>query len=240
MEKLKIVFVVTVLAIGGIIVSCGDKNTNPLQPILPDDPTAKGRTVIFHEDFEKTQTAFSEDYKPLIYIEGLMTLTNKLVHGGKQSITTDSNNTGIKLPLETYITDSIAGIEFYLYATQLQESDFIVTMAQAGSSPNGLSMLLGMGIGKSDSLMLYYQQPYPAALIEKNIAPFECNKWNKCNVEYNFKNDTLTCFLNNKVVYAYKPDEDPMQFGMFAVFRDNAGSNGPKNYYADDVTIYQR
>jgi hypothetical protein len=238
MQNFQIFFAAAALAIGGIIMSCGENN-NPLQP-LSDDPTAKGRTVIYREDFEETPDVFSENYKPLIYWQGLMSLTNTHSHGGKKSITSDSNNTGIKMPLETYITDSIAGIEFYLYATKPQGANFIVAMGQAGSSPNGLSMILGMGIGKSDSLMLYYQQPYPADLVEKNLASLEFNKWNKCNVEYNFKNDTLTCFLNNTVVYSYKPDEDPMQVGQFVVLRDSLGSNGPKDYYADDVTIYQR
>ena len=214
-------FAMAAVATGGIIVSCTEKNN-------PSGTTVTPRNVIFSENFEGNADSVLANYMPLVPGQAKMPITNAIAFSGKQSLTSDSDNTGIKDFIGTPIEDSIAGIEFYLYAAAPQEIDFIAGMAQSGSAANGLSMLLGMGIDKSDSLKLYYQQTYPDPLIEKNLAPLGYKKWYKCNVEYDFNDSMLTCSLNDAVVYK-QPASSPMQISHFVAMRDSIGSQGPRS-----------
>jgi hypothetical protein len=230
---------VAAAALGTITLSCS-KKSSPIGPVIP----AGG--VIFNEGFEEHPDSLGLLYAQVSYASnwGLMTITDSAAHAGKQSLTCDSNCTGIKGTIGTEIEDSTAGIQFYLMAKKPEETDFSAGLAQLGSAGNGLFAFVGMGIDKSDSFTCFYQQQPDngnsgTGMIQKNVVPLGFNKWYKCNIEYNYGNDTATYFLNGAVVY--KVDFGGMQaISDFFAIRDSLGSQGPKDYYLDDITVYKK
>lgn len=181
-------------------------------------------------------------YKQVTYALGQakMSISKQYAHSGNGSLTSDSNNTGIKCVIDPAIMDSIAGLQFYLMATKRSQTNTIAMMARPGSSANGLFTIMGMGISKSDSLELFYENaPDDPSNFYKNFAQFELNKWYKCKIEYNYNNSTLMYYLDDKLVYT-KAAPDPMTLSVFVVMRDGLGAQGPSGYYIDDVYIYKR
>jgi len=100
-----------------------------------------------------------------------------------------------------------------------------------------------MGIDKSDSLWYTLQKSdNPQAdsdLVYKNFAALEFNKWYKCAIEYDFNLQKATYFLNGLVVYTRSAPGIHV-LDMFITMRDELGSQGPKDYFIDDITIYKR
>jgi hypothetical protein len=176
-----------------------------------------------------------------------MSVSSAVAHSGVYSLTSDSNNTGVRKWLDNPISDSIAGMEFYLMAKTSGHIDFhaaIVTMGtSAGMLNNGFSAVLGMGVDMSDSLWYTFQKyDNPQAdsdLVHKNFEALEFNKWYKCAVEYDFTAQALTYYLNNTAVYT-RSAPGIKKLDMFITERDSLGSTGPKEYYIDDITIYKR
>ena len=204
--------------------------------------------IISFDGFEGNNldsAGYMKIYNPAAY--GWMSVTTKAAHTGAYSLTSDSNNTGLRKWLDSPISDSIAGLAFYLKASQSGKTDFfaaIVTMGtSAGMLDNGFSTVLGMGIDKSDSLWYTFQKyDDPQAdsdLIRKNFAPLEFNRWYKCAVEYDFTAKTLTYFLDGAVVFT-RSAPGIRKLDMFITYRDGLGAQGPKDYFIDDITIYKR
>jgi hypothetical protein len=205
--------------------------------------------VIFSEGFEGTNlidAGFRVAYRGPDY--GWMVATTKAAHTGAHSLTSDSNKTGIRrlLTVEQFVTDSIAGLEFYLMALKAQQSECYAAMGQGGNSwgmlPNGWQTVFGMGIDKSDSLWCMYEKySNPQAdtdLVHKKIAALETNKWYKCTIEFDFNESKLTYSLDDKVVYTKGAPNRTIE--EFIVYRDTLGPPGPTDYFFDDVTMYKR
>jgi hypothetical protein len=231
--------IIAAVAVGGIVVTC---NNNPTTP--PPHP----RHVILSEGFEGNNldsAGYTKIYNPRAY--GPMSITTNAAHSGTYSLTSDSNNTGLRKWLDSAISDSIAGLEFYLMAANAGQTDFfaaIVTMGtSAGMLNNGFSTVLGMGIDKSDSLWYTFQKyDNPQAdsdLVYKNFAALEFNKWYKCTMEYDFAAQKLTYSLDDRVVFT-KGASGIAKLDMFITMRDSVGAQGPKDYFIDDITIYKR
>jgi hypothetical protein len=194
--------------------------------------------VILSEGFEGDLSS----YRQITYMtgQGLMSITTQQAHSGKGSLTSDSNNTGIKRMIDPSIDDSIAGLLFYLMAAKASQTNFLVAICKPGSSANGLFTIMGMGIDMSDSLRCVYEDaPADPSNKYKNIAPLSLNTWYKCKIEYGYSAATLTYFLNDAVVYAIAAPS-PMTLHTFVVMRDSLGAAGPSEYYIDDVAIYKR
>jgi hypothetical protein len=195
-------------------------------------------TIILSEGFEGDLSG----YKQIVYdgTQGLMSLSTQQAHSGKGSLTSDSNNTGIKAMIDPSIDDSIAGLQFYLKATKASHTNSIVALCKMGSSANGLYTIMGMGIDKSDSLKYVYESaPADPSNEYKKFAPLTLNTWYKCKIEYDYSAATLTYFLNDAVVHTI-PAPNPMTLHTFVVMRDSLGAAGPSDYYIDDVAIYKR
>jgi hypothetical protein len=170
----------------------------------------------------------------------MMSISTQYAHSGKCSLTSDSNNTSIKKGISPSIDDSIAGLQFYLRATKLAHTDFIVAICKPGSSANGLFTIMGMGIDKSDSLRYVYEEdPLDPINEHKNFAALTLNKWYKCKIEYDYSDTTLTYFLDDSTVYT-RTAPSPMTLQTLVVMRDSLGAQGPSGYYIDDITIYKR
>lgn len=233
--------IIGVVAGGGIVITCNN-NHNPTTP--PPHP----RNVILFDGFEGNNldsAGYTKLYNPRAY--GPMSITNKAARTGAYSLTSDSNNTGLRKWLDNPISDSIAGLEFYLMAAQSGQTDFfaaIVTMGtSAGMLDNGFSTVLGMGIDKSDSLWYTFQKyDDPQAdsdLVHKTFAALEFNKWYKCTMEYDFAAQKLTYSLDDRVIFT-KGASGIAKLDMFITMRDSLGTQGSKDYFIDDITIYKR
>jgi hypothetical protein len=227
--------VCTVVAAGAVLIFMGcNKQTDPAGPIPP------ARSVIFSEGFE-TDLA---NYSQVTYMPGwsIMSISTAAAHASSaQSLTSDTNLSGIKRAFYPGIEDSIAGLEFYLMAKQAGQTDFYVALATSGSSFNGLFTIMGMGIDKSDSLWYIYENtPTDSASMEHtNFAPLGFNIWYKCNIEYEFSTSTLTYSLNDSVIHT-RTVPTTNAIPLFVAMRDSVGAQGPKEYYIDDVTVYKR
>lgn len=220
------------VAVCGISIMCNkDSGTTIMQ-----------RNAVFSEGFELTDLS-NAGYMQLTYVsgQGMMSISTNAAHSGSSSLTSDSNNTGIRKSLNDAIYDSIAGLEFYLMAKKAEHINFFAAIARPGSSVNGLFTIMGIGIDKSDSLQYIYEnEPGDTVNNEhKNFAAIVFNKWYKCNIEYDFSNTTLSYYVDGSVVYT-KSAPNPMSLQMFVTIRDSSGVQGAKEYYIDDVTVYKR
>jgi hypothetical protein len=238
MRKSRMVCAMAAAALCAMAVSCGKKDTNPVKP--PDQPLGN---VILSEGFEGDSTYLgSNNYRQITYSpeQGLMSISTQHPKTGSGSLTSDSNNTGIKKLLEPSIDDSIAGLQFYLMATQAAQTNFIAALCKPGSSANGLFAIYGMGIDQSDSLKYVFENA-PGDIINehKNFAALTLNKWYKCKIEYDYADTTLTYYLDDAVVYT-RTAPSPMTLQIFVVMRDGLGAQGPSGYYIDDVCVYKR
>ena len=205
--------------------------------------------VIFSEGFEGNNldsAGFRVAYRGPDY--GWMIITTNAAHSGTHSLASDSNKTGIRkiLPVDQFINDSIAGLEFYLMAAKAGQTEVYSAFGQGGNSlgmlKNGWQTVFGMGIDTSDSLWcLYEKYSNPQAdsdLVHKRCGALEENKWYKCNIEYDFAAMMLTYSLNDMVVYTKSAPNRTIE--EFIVYRDTCGTQGPKEYYFDDITMYKR
>jgi hypothetical protein len=194
--------------------------------------------VILSEDFEGTL----ENYRQLLYTpgQGMMSISALHARAGKGALTADSNNTSIKKALDPSITDSIAGLRFFLMATKAAHTGFFASLCKNGSSRTGMVTFIGMGIDTSDSIECLYEDLLNGNAVEhRNVAALTLNKWYKCAVEYDFTTDTLTYFLDDAIVHKrYMPD--PSLLSYFVAMRDDAGEQGVSGYYMDDVVVYKR
>jgi hypothetical protein len=232
------VYAIAAVALCAMVVSCSKKTTNPVKP--PDQPLGN---VILSEGFEGDSTYLdSNNYRQITYgpAQGRMSISTEHAHSGKSSLTSDSNNTGIKKGISPSIDDSIAGLQFYLMATMAAHTDFIVAICKPGSSANGLFTIIGMGIDMSDSLKYVYENTPGDPINEhKNFSALTLNKWYKCKIEYDYSDTTLTYFLDNDTVYT-RTAPSPMTLQTLVAIRDSLGAKGPSGYYVDDIIVYKR
>ena len=231
MKKFYAVCAIAAVALGGLLICCDKKDASSAPP-------APERNAVLSEGFENGIS----DYMQVTYApeQGLMSVSTNYAHSGTHSLTSDSNNTGIRKSLDDPISDSIAGLEFYLMAKKAERTNFVAVIARSGSSANGLYTILGMGIDKSDSLKYIYEyQPDDTSNEHKNFAALEYDKWYKCNIEYDFNDSTVTYFLDGRIVHT-RSTPNLIALTSFVIMRDSLGSPGPKDYYVDDVTIYKR
>ena len=227
MKMSKLFCILAMVAIGAMLIRCNSAS-----------PTSSPSfaNVLLSEGFESDAALSALTFAPGW---GNMSKSTAHAHSGKYSLTSDSNQTGIKEPFDL-IADSIAGLQFYLMATTAEHINFFGALARSGSAWNGLYAILGLGISQSDSLMYVYQYaPNDSTNEQKCFAPLQFNKWYQCNVEFNFTTSVLTYSVDGKVV-GTKNTDNMMMLGLFVTTRDNLGSQGPKGYYMDDVTIYKK
>lgn len=235
MRTFQMVYAIAAAAIGAMFIMCNN-DKGPTDP--PDNPEPPPGNVILSEGFEGDLS----NYRQITYTpeQGLMSISTQHPKTGSGSLTSDSNNTSIKRIIEPSIEDSIAGLQFYIMATNAAHTDFFAAICKLGSGPDGgLITKYGMGIDKSDSLN-YICYDYLNSINErKNFAPLTLNKWYKCRIEYDYTDTTLTYYLDNDTVYTGL-SPNPVTLQYFVVIRDNLGAPGAAGYYVDDVVIYKR
>jgi hypothetical protein len=226
------VYMLAAAAIVGMFTMCNN-DTGPTAPANTPPPGS----VIFSDGFETD----SAPLQSLTYAPGWGTMAKSTAHAhsGTHSLTSDSNKTGNKETFST-ISDSTAGVQFYVMATKAEQINFIGAIARSGSSWNGLYAILGMGIGASDSLCCFFQYDPTIGSEQINIAPLQFNKWYQCRIENNFATNVITYFIDGKIAATKTTTSSMMNLSLFVTIRDELGSPGPKGYYFDDLTVYKR
>jgi len=230
MKMFRIVCAITAAAMGAVLMWC-NTSTGPTNP-----PDKVPGNVLLSEGFETDSTPLQQfTYAPSW---GIMSRVTGHAHTGKYSLTSDSGKTGTRKSFDL-ISDSIAGVQFYVMATKAEQINFFGAIGMSGSAWNDMSVIFGMGIGKFDSLQYYYQrQAGDSTNEQKSFAPLQFNKWYQCRIEYDFNTSILSYFLDGAVVKTITTSI--MGFTRFVTFRDELGSPGPRGYYIDDISVYKR
>jgi len=173
--------------------------------------------------------------------------------GGTHAITTDSGSTALiyRLSDAAIILDSIAGVEFYIMAKALGQANLTLEIGKTNGSSGGLASGFGIGFDQNDSIKCMFED-FIDGRKDTMIAPIQLNKWYKCVVEVDFRTTkTITYYINDvKVRTLPFPSSSFNQIDRLLVLRglgdvdqNNSlipASEGPKQYYADDIFLYQR
>jgi hypothetical protein len=232
-----IVYVVVTAAAVVLFIGCSKKSSGPTAPENP--PPVKN--VIFTDDFEN---GLSSDWNQLIYQIGwtMMSIASDCGHSPTHSLTSTDSMAGLKRQIYPSIMDSIAGLEFFLLAKQNEHIDFYAALATTGSSANGLAIVMGLGLSKTDSLMYVYQAGPDSVSHKVAFAAPTFNTWYKCNIEYDFNTSIITYSLNDTVIHQQTVPAvvAPPAIQWVVTVRENPGIEGLKQYYIDDVTLYKR
>ena len=209
----------------------------------PAGPAVQPRNVIFTENFENADSV-SSNWLKIIWQQGwtAMSTSTDYAHSPTHSLASIDSMTGSKRSITPPISDSIAGLEFYLSAKKNEHIDFFGCLATTGSSINGLAIVMGMGISKTDSLMWVYQSgaDSAAAIHKVGFAVPTLNTWYKCKIEYSFKTSIITYSLNDAIVHQQTVQVAPPAIQWVITDRESPGVQGPKQYYLDDFTVYTR
>lgn len=232
MKRFPVISAIAAAVTAATVLMCNN-GTGPAK----DEDIVPGN-VILSEEFEGDLS----NYRQIVYTpgNGMMSISTQHARFGKGSLTSDSNNTGIKCAIDPAIMDSIAGLQFYLMATQAAHTNFLAALCKPGSSANGLFTIIGMGIDKSDSLQTVYEEfPFDPAREYRKFAALALNIWYKCKIEYNYTDTTLTYFVDDAVVYQ-RGASNPMTLSVFVAMRDSIGAQGPSGCYIDNVSVYKR
>ena len=241
MRTSRMVYAITVAAIGGMVIMC-NQNKAPTDP--PDNPEPPPGNVILSEGFEGCQNNQLDTinlYRKITYdpAQGWMSISTQHARSGMCSLTSDSNNTSVKRRMDPYIEDSIAGLQFYLMATGAAHTNLFAAICKPGSSRDGLVTKYGMGIDKSDSLAYVYEDYLNSINERTTFAPLTINKWYKCKIEYDYSDTTLSYSVDDTVISS-QPAPNPLTLQALVVIRDSLGVQGQSGYYIDDICIYKR
>ena len=218
-------------------------NSNPAAPV-------DQRNVIFTEGFEGGQAELDTIWtRYLITIEEgfytKMRLTTDTAHTGTHSITSDSNRTALEYDVFSRIESGIVGVEFFILAKSAGQTNFTISIGQNAGSTGGLGKEFGLGFDQTDSVKCVFFDDRGVGENDAMISPIQLNHWYKCNVEVDFTSQKITYYLDNAKVRTLPfPTQEMYGIDRLLVFRgfglNGEGAEGPKSYFADDITLYTK
>jgi hypothetical protein len=220
------------ISAGLLALQCGG-NSNPSGS---DDH----RSVIFSDNFENGLSKW-DVFRNGVYdtYDSLRTTTDAF-HGGSHSVVSDSNHCGIMKQFTSLVDTGDIYCEFYLMAKAAGQSDFMVSLAKPSGSSGGDSYLYGIGFGSNDSLLCaYFDYTDGTHMVHtKNIASIQADHWFKCVVEINYPAAKITWRVDDVVADTLTLPA-LMNIQVLKIYRDALGAQGPKQYFADDITMYR-
>jgi hypothetical protein len=237
------------VAMAFTMMSCGDKS-NPVAPVAGDAsvPIPAGVTTVFSEGFGGDLSNWDKTY--MINVGDFyspMRITTAAFHTGTHSITSDSNRSALQYELKTQIIAGTVGIQFYIMASAVGQTNFTVEFGQNAGSSGGLGKAFGIGFDKSDSIKTVYYDTYLGLSPEfdSTIAPIQPGHWYKCAVEVNLdaaaSPTAITWYIDGaKIQTRPLPTQELYGIDRLLVFRGIGGAEGPKPYYADDIVLYTK
>lgn len=239
----KVLFHGTLFFIIVLIIGCNN-DTNSVSPDSdPKPPVIPGRVVINDSTF--ADSSMYGPFKLTIFdpVTSLMRFNRSVGYYYKVSITSDSNNTSFVIPIFSSVVDSTIGLMFNLFAEKRFQTDFFFFLGQSNGSIGNTPYHIGIGFDRNDSVVyLASLHPYgDTSGIKKNIAPIAPGKWYFCAVEYNFKTEQATLYLDGRVVGIESlPGGQIYSFNRGIIYRDGRGRNGPAPYYLNHVVVYKK
>lgn len=212
-------------------------------------PSASSKTTVFSEGFEgdlvtNNWSQLSIPWDPPLY--SWLSITSAAAHGGTKSITSDSSRCGILASFShTKLSSGIVGLEFYLMAGVLSQSDFAALIVESGGSSDAGLHQYGFGFDSTDSIKTYDYDFFDTAQQNKNISKINANHWYKCVVEVDFSaTGAITYYLDDVLVRTVPMPSSNMFDGLdwLYVLRQNTGTGrqSPKPYYIDDIRVYTK
>jgi hypothetical protein len=222
-----------------IIAHCAKHN-----PVVA--PSTPSKTTVFSEGFEGDLIAnnwsqLSIPWDPPLY--SWLTITSAAAHGGTKSITSDSSRCGILASHSPKLDTGIVGLEFYIMASALAQSDFTALIVESGGSSDAGLHQYGFGFDSTDSIQANDYDFYDTTRQNKNIAKIQVNHWYKCVVEVDFsKTNLITYYLDDVLVRTVPIPSTLYGLDWLYVLRRNTGTgrHGPKPYYVDDISVYTK
>lgn len=228
------------LIAGLTIVGCSSKS-NPVSSSSLTGPA--GSTVVYADGFEGDLSKWEDHY--MINIGDNyphMRITTAAAHSGTHSITTDSNRTGLVYDLANRAETGTVGVQFYIMAQAAGQINFSVIIGQNAGSSGGLGKQFGIGFDSSGYIKTVMYDMFSGEN-DSLISAIQYGHWYKCVVEFNWTAATITFSIDgNKVRTMGLPTQDMMGIDRLLVFRgiDGSMSEGPKQYYADDIVLYTK
>jgi hypothetical protein len=230
---------VAALFLAGILAHCTKDNPASAPP----------KTKVFSEGFESDLTAnnwsqLSIPRDPPLY--SFLTISSAAAHGGLKSISSDSSRCGILASFSpAKLSSGIVGLEFYLMAGALAQSDFAALIVESGGSSDAGLHQYGFGFDSTDSIRTYDYDFYDTTRQNKNIAKIKANHWYKCVVEVDFGKTKIITYYLDDVLVRTVPVPDSKEFDgldWLYVLRQNTGTGrqSPKPYYIDDISVYTK
>jgi hypothetical protein len=239
----------------GIIALIGC-NTNPVATDTDQNPAApSGATLIvsdgFGGDLSKWMSKYMINENDFYYP---MRITDAAAHAGKHSLTTDSNRTALAYEIRATdrVEEGIVGTSFYIMTKATGQINFTVEMGQYGGSSGGLFKSFGMGFDARDSLKCTTFDNY-GGRTDKILGVIESNRWYKCKVEVDFTAQNAVYYLDDvKVWESTLPTVEMYGIDRLLVYRGEFAegqkpseysvlcSEGPKQYFIDDIIFYKK
>ena len=225
-----------------IIAHCA--KDNPV--VAPSTPT---KTTVFSEGFEgdlvtNNWNQLSIPWDPPLY--NWLTISSAAAHSGTKSITSDSSRCGILASFSpTKLNSGIVGLEYYIMASVLSQSDFAALIVESGGSSDAGLHQYGFGFDSTDSIKTYDYDFFDTAQQNKNVSKIQANHWYKCVVEVDFKTtNAITYYLDDVLVRTVPMPNSNSFDGLdwLYVLRQNTGTGrqSPKPYYVDDIKVYKK
>jgi hypothetical protein len=206
--------------------------------------------VIFNDGFEGDLSKWSSSYmlNPVDPRLPRMTITAATAHGGQHAITTDSNSTALMLVIDSTaafpkmkpIEDGVAGVEFYFMARSAGGINFTMEIGQNAGSSGGLGYCYGIGFDPSNRLKCTYSDLYNDLRNDSLYTPLEAGYWYKATIEVSFTAKTVNYYLDGVQIRTMPLHDGIFRLDRVLIFRGMDGAEGPKQYYADDLTLYTK
>jgi hypothetical protein len=212
-------------------------------PVQVDD----GRTVLFNEGFEGGLSKWEGMY--MVNAEEIYTkmrVSSDAAHGGKNSLTGDSNMTALYHVESNRVESGVVAVEFYMKATNPAKANFGVQIGQNPGSSGAVSPSFGIYFDPSDSIKCIFFTSWPSNDVQTMVAKIIPDHWYKCRVEVNFENSTALYYVDDQKVHTqtFTSEISLMGIDRVLVYRGKYGkdfsesTDGAKPYYVDDITFY--
>jgi hypothetical protein len=233
-----------VACIAGFVMSCND-------PVGPGD----GEVKVYSDGFEGDLSKWDEKY--MIVVGDFyphMQISAVTSHSGKNALTADSNRTALQYSLndDNSIDHGIAGVRFYLMASENGGANFTVEIGKNAGSSGGLGKAFGIGFDPNDSIKCKaYDMLGNEQVGDFMVAPIQPGHWYKCAVEVDFTALKVRYSIDDATIHTIDlPSSDMSKIDRLLVFRGqtvprpNYGSadcaEGKKQYYVDDIVFYKK
>jgi hypothetical protein len=226
--------------------SVGTSSWSAIRSFTTEDNTSPSHLrTFFAEGFEGNLSAWKTEYVDILGDPTFprMRITSDVAHTGTYSLTSDANRTALVYNFSKKLQDSIVGLQCYIMAKELGNTNFTVQLGQDAGSSGGLAKKFGFGFSPDNSVITIFYDDY-SGIDNTAVQTILLNHWYKCVVEVDFTTKVISYYLDDQLVHtATLPT-----MGMYGIdkllairgFEPTLGQDGTKKYYIDDIVLYRK